>query len=304
MTPAYIQPSSVIEIIDTAVLLYRRHLKLFVGIAILYSIVDALHVSVFLFLWQPPDALVESFINYFVSAIGMGICIVAANETYQDRQITIGTTLRQFWRILPPYLAATTGYIITILLPDIFSEITAQIGTLITPMGTLIILLMKLLSYPICIYYIIAWFLYGPVIICETSQRTIKPLYRSRKIVAGAWWKMLAKTTGVFLFMIAIFSICFISVAVALKTLGVMGTDTFEQFARYIWQSISQSHQSTQASIATITIEALMILTNAFITPVYAISVLLLYFSRTADTSDEKADLQTSNELDTKKTNS
>ena len=272
-----LHPLNWIEIIDKAFHLYRKHFRLFIGIAIIYFIVDLLRESSFLFLWKiNTSGLVAELINHLLSILAFGVFIVAASEIYFNRHITIKDTFQRFINIYPRYLANTVIYLTPFALLSLIQTI---MNASELPLSTIMTALLLLLSLPVYVYFSIAWILYAPIIIGERSVST-EPLRRSRDLIRNVWWRVCGTIIALQTLLVAIHFIYIVLFVILFGVLGLMEEGSVVETAQFVFNSIVEPHSVKSVSLSFLIVRFLVVATDVFTTPLYAITILLIYFNR------------------------
>ena len=270
------------EIIDNVFHLYRKHFLLFIGISIIYFIVDSVEDKLFKFLWKNnPYGLIEELISYLLSELVIVVFIVAASEIYFQRQITIRDTFQRFKNIHPRYLVNVFIYLIPLsillLLQDIMSA-----GIRYFSVVTLISLL--LLTLIVRTYFLITWQLYAPVIVVEGSMKP-KPMRRSRALIRKSWWRVFGTIFTLKILMRAIRIIFVVSFVLLLGMFGLMGDAPVLEIAEYVLRSSvgffsGKPSPFQSGSTSYIILMSLYSVIGVLTTPLHAIAITLIYFNQ------------------------
>ncbi len=284
----HLYPMGWVNIIDYAFSLYRGHFQSFLGIVAMYAGIDALRECVLLLLWKyEVYHLIDELFSSLLMTLVIGMFIVCSSEIYLDKTITFREILRRFGSLFSRYLHISFVYLIPISLWELLSEINKN--------PSLLALLLLLLSIPFLFYYYIAWCLYGPVVILETPM-SHHPLTWSRYLVKGAWWRICGTIIAVYFIMAAIELILNISIMLIFALSGY-GEGTWFDMMQSIIASAFESDRDKSLTLSFIISAFLDVGISAVITtPIYAISVMLIYFNRKIET--ERFDIVPENSHD------
>jgi hypothetical protein len=163
------------DIIDEAIQLYRRHIKLFLTIgAIVYIPVGIIQTVVQLVFQNSDDldafvivTLVSGLITFAAYLAMSGAMIHATNEAWYGRD----TTLNDAWSV---------G----------FSQMWRILGLGLIFFFALFFISITIIGIPFAIYLFFAWiFAFAALVIERTGIRS--SLGRSRALVRGHWWRVL-----------------------------------------------------------------------------------------------------------------
>ena len=265
-----------INIIDFSFSLYRGHFRHFIGIVAIYAGVDALREVLLLFLWEyKPYHLLDDLITNLLNTLGLGILIVMASEVYFDKPITIRDVFRRFTPLFPCYFGYSFAYLIPHSLWSLLSEINKSPDPILS--------LLLLLSIPFMLYFLIAWILYGPVVILENPM-VQSPLSRSRELVRYAWWRVCGTIIAIYILLLVIFLILTISYGLIVASLGLFGEGTIVENILSMVRSTFEPDSVESISLSDAINSIFYVGVNAITAPIYAICVLLLYFNRRTQT--------------------
>ncbi len=196
--------------------------------------------------------------------------IIIASEVHFGRHITIREVFGRFASCFSRYFGSSLLYLVFLTgwyhLPDMNGQSDPSLSSLI------------LLSIPFVFYYIIAWVLYGPVVLLETPVLR-HPLSRSRDLVRGAWWRVCGTIVAITVVLIAVETIYYIGYGVISLLLDFEDEIPMQRIVSMIADSfVLNYHEPLSLSVAISSLVDSCI--SAFTTPVYAICVLLLYVNR------------------------
>lgn len=265
-----------INIIDFSFSLYRGHFRLFIGIVAIYAGVDALREVLLLFLWEyKPYHLLDDFITHLLNTLALGILIVMASEVYFGRQPTIREAFRRFHPLFSRYF----GYSFAYLIPHSLWSLLSEINKSPDPMLSLLLLI----SFPFMLYFLIAWILYGPVVILENPM-VQSPLSRSRELVKYAWWCVCGTILAIYLLLLVIYLILTISYGVIVTSLGFLGEGTMVENILSMIKLTLEPDSVEFISLFDVINSIFYVGVDAITAPIYAICVMLLYFNRRTQT--------------------
>ena len=257
------------ELIDFAFSLYRGHFRHFLGGVAIYACVDALREALHLFLWESQVYhFLDGFIRSLLYSFAMGVLLVMASEIYFERPLTIRKVFRQFIPLFSRYFGCCIAYLIPYYFWSFLSEIEGAPGWLF------------LFSFCFIVYFLIAWILYGPVVMLE-SPLAQSPMSRSRELVKGAWWRVCGIISAIYLLLLAIQITCFLSYQVIAVTFGFLGDSTIVETIQSTIRTIFVPYHTVESVSFSYAINRLVYVgIEAFTAPVNAICVMLLYFNR------------------------
>ena len=158
-------------------------------------------------------------------------------------------------------------------LPDLISDS----GTVTSVGSALFMLVVLIIGIPFIFYLLISWIFYGPVLMIENT--TAKRAFgKSGYLVEGKWWRVCWNVIKLLFFMLSISFIITISFVTLLQLLGFFQSemsfrDVIEQRLRLL---IDPDHTLTSVAdwITTIFYTAI----EVWLTPIYAISITILYY--------------------------
>lgn len=261
-----------IEIIDVSFSLYRRHFRHFLWLVVIYACVDALREVLLLFFWEyKAYHLLDHFISSLLYTFAMGLFLVMASEIYLDSPLPIREVFRKFTSHFSRYFGCSLAYLIPYHLWLLLSKIKEP--------PNIAIPLFVLISLPFIPYFLIAWILYGPVVMLESSIAQ-SPLRRSRELIKGAWWRVCNTFGAVHLLLTAIHVIVFLSYQVLAAAFGFLGDSTIVESLQNMIRT-TFTPESVPAVSFSHALNRLIFVGIAVITvPVDALCVMLIYFNR------------------------
>ena len=185
-TTTSLQPMGFTDILDTIVILYRRHCRLILGICAVYFILtvgmDILTSILTLFFKDFGGESITIVMNPFadwitrlVALFPTGALLFASAQVYLDNHITVGAAFEQATRRFLPYL-----------------------GSSLLLMLVVGVLAITIIGIPFAIYFGIRWSFYGQAVIIEETSAT-NALKRSRELVRGTWWRIFGIVLAIFL---------------------------------------------------------------------------------------------------------
>lgn len=270
-----------IEIIDRAFHLYRKHFLLFIGISIIYTILSFSVDELIEFLWKNnPYGLIEKIIGSLLSQLAIGISVIAATETYFQRQITIRDSFQRFKNIHPRYLFSVFIYLIPLLLPSFILNIMMAV---VSHLPAIIILSFYLLIFIVCLYFETTWEVYVPVIVVEGGMKP-KPLRRSRDLIRKSWWRVFGTIFTLSILLRAIRLIFVVSFVLLLGLFGLMGDAHVLDIVEYVLRSVvglsSGEPPFESGSTPYAILRSLRIVARVLTRPLFAITIMVIYFNQ------------------------
>ena len=216
------QPMNWIDIIDNAFSVYRKQLRLFIAIALIFSIVVWLKGYLSQYFWENTT---YDWLSYIIGELlhewTLGVLVVAATQVYFNKQITIKNAFIQFTQIYPRYLTTQFIYLIPSILPSIAGEILTEV-----PIVSLTVYIIAYgLIYLVCIYFLTTWRLYPPAIVFEGSVESptkIEPLSRSKELIKNSWWRIFGTLFALKTLLRTIRLICVVSAVLIIGTFGLL----------------------------------------------------------------------------------
>lgn len=271
-----LRPMRLTDILDTAFSLYRRHFELFLVIAAIYFGLDLLREGLLIFLignanqeFENVFLLVDEFIENLIYTMACGVMVAASSEIYLGRHITIQMASQRLINKFFPYLSCSLVYLTPITILSIISESDVYMSAAVT-------LFVLFPGYLVVTYILIAWIFYGPVIMVENG--TSPPLSRSRAIVRGSWWQVLGAFLGILIFLIVIAGILTFSMGLLSALFGLFGSGSLGETVEFVINSIFNT--DVPKSLSSMIMRFLELGAGAFVAPIHAISITLLYFDR------------------------
>ena len=282
-----LQPMGFTDILDGMFSLYRSHFRLFVGIAVIYLVlefgIDLISAS---FTTDPLSSTFSVIIGFSILATSIVSVLVTAGLVYASAHVYLGREItpraafqqavRRFW----PYLGsgilwflAVVGLCITIFgIPVAILRLSGVEGLFIMIVG----IGCAIVSIPFAIYFSIRWGLYTlPVLFEETTARNA--LRRSTELVKGTWWRVFGIMLAVSLISFMIYFILETSSGFLLSWIGVTEpeavTDPLEALRQLFAPDLSEIGWFSY------TVRRLVSLSLAALTmPIGVIGSTLLYF--------------------------
>ena len=266
------QPMGLGGILDATLSLYRKNLRLFLGIAAVDFILTGLKEGVIVFLLERSNT--ETFENFisdvdhvsgtFISILIIGVSIAACSELYLGRYVTIQIALRRFSSRFMAYLDASWLYLILCVVWTLES------------LGGLLISLLRFVSLPFLCFYLVSWVLYGPVVLNEEFTADQEALGRSKMLVQGTWGRVFGIVLALLLFCLAISYILGSSLGVVLALFGIVRDGSLMETVISLFGFEYIADRPT--SMVSLIIYLIYRGAEAFTLPIYAIGVTLLYF--------------------------
>ena len=278
------------EILDGAFSLYRQHFRLFFGLSTLYWVCDTLREIACVYL---PKGGAVYFLyhigNSLFLALAYGLLIIPASELYCGQQITFRQVTHRYFDRLIPYLGYSVIYVMFVNTAELLEAVKT-----VLPSRTPFLLIV--VEYAVVIYFLVVWILYGPVLMVETKGN--KAFTRSRSLIRGSWWRVFGVSIGLLILMEAIILIFMISLHILLMIFGLLPIEDLT------WKSILQYfHEAPMPQIPTSVVGWIWMILDlciyAWVTPIYAIGITLLYFSIRSEkeTHKSEADIHRSHEI-------
>ena len=270
----HLRPLRFTEILDGAMSLYRQHFRLFFGVSALYFVCDTLIQVAFAYLEKVWAAdFLYGVVNSLFSTLAIGVMIIPAAGIYLGRQITFWQVIRRYLDRLLPYFVCSVIYIV-------ISDYPMYLPESKTRWPAVIHLAAIFIGYPVVIYFLIAWILYGPVLMGEQTT-AMEAFGRSRSLVRGSWWRVCGVGVSLFILVLAIIFIFTISFTMLLRLLGLFQADT--PIYDFIEQELTQMltpNQTPPISVVGWVILIFSVGISAWVTPIYAIGITRLYFNK------------------------
>lgn len=273
-----------IEIIDNAFSVYRKHLRVFITIALIFSIVIWLKGYLSQYLWKNN---VYGWLSEIISDLlyewTLGVLIIAATQVYFNKQITSKNALIQLTQVYPRYLAAPFIYIVPSILPSIALDIMVELPII----SLTAYIITYLLIYLVCTYFLTTWRLYPPAIVVEggvESPMKLKPISRSKVLVKNSWWRIFGTLFALKTLLRFIRAICVVSAVLIIGACGLLGKENTLKVVEYAirsevrlyWGYTFSSFKPTTYTILWILNTATGILTK----PILAIGITSIYFNQ------------------------
>ncbi len=278
------QPMNWIDIIDNAFSVYRKQLRLFITIALIFSIVVWLKGYLSQYFWENTT---YDWLSYIIGELlhewTLGVLVVAATQVYFNKQITIKNAFIQFTQIYPRYLTTQFIYLIPSILPSIAGEILTEV-----PIVSLTVYIIAYgLIYLVCIYFLTTWRLYPPAIVFEGSVESptkIEPLSRSKELIKNSWWRIFGTLFALKTLLRTIRLICVVSAVLIIGTFGLLEKENTLKVAEYVirsetglfWGYTFPSINSTTHII----LWGLKTATGILTKPIFTIGITLIYFNQ------------------------
>lgn len=273
-----------ITIIDTTFSLYRKHFRLFIGIAMLYLIYNCLDLLQYRLYPIPREnliyRLIEDIVRMVFAELISGVLIVAAVQVYLNRHITIAASFNMFRNIMPRYFPHVFIYLIPFLLPSLFGDILMGV---ISYISMNILLGGIVLLYLVCYYFQITWCLYAPIICVEDNSKP-KPLSQSYRLIKRAWWRVCCTIFTLEILLRVIRLIGVVSFILLLGWLGLLGDVPLDDIVEFQIRSEIGFFSGKPPpydinSTLYFIILSLKIGIRTFIRPIYPIVITLIYFN-------------------------
>ncbi len=275
-------PTNWIGIIDNAFAVYRKQIRLFIAIALIYSIVIWIKGYLSRYYW---DKNIYDWLSYIIGELlhewTLGVLVVAAAQAYFNKQITPKNAFIQVAHVYPRYLTSQLIYIVPSMLPSVAGEILTEL-----PIVSLTVYIIAyVLIYLVCIYFLTTWRLYPPVIIVEgniESPMKIKPLRRSNKLVKNAWWRIFGTFFALKTLLRAIRLVCVVSAVLIIGACGfIENTLIVAEYAIRSETGLFWGYTFPSIKFTTRTLLwGLKTATGIITEPIFAIGITLIYFNQ------------------------
>ena len=269
------QPMRLGDLLDTTLSLYRRNLRLFLGIVSIYFVLMALHQGVIVLLLERPSppvranviSDVDSVLSTFAYMLVLGVSVVASSEIYLGRRVTIQIALRHFSSRSLAYIGATLIYLILYLISTLSSLDSIRISRGVS--------LLILSSLPFLLYFLIGWIFYGPVILIESTTAS-QSLVRSKALAQGSGGRVLGIVLAILLLDTAMYYILGNSLGIVFALFGVVQNGSLMET---IGDLLSLKYEDIRPTSLDSLIMCIVYLGAETVTlPIYAIGITLLYY--------------------------
>ncbi len=259
------------DIIDRAFSLYRGYFRCFLGTIVICTGVFVLRECMLFLFWKYSAYHIFDDILYdLLLTLEIGLLIIIAGEVHYGRHITIREVFRRFASCFTRYFGSTLLYLMFFTGWHFLTEMNEP------PDPSLSFFI--LLSIPFVCYYLIAWVLYGPVVLLETPMLR-HPLSRSRDLVRGAWWRVCGTIVAIIVVIVAVDTIYAIGYMVILVLLDFGDGTPMQKILSMIADAFEPNYNwPLSPSVAISSLVGSCV--SAFTAPIYAISVMLLYANR------------------------
>ena len=262
------------EILDGAFSLYRRHFRLFFWLCTFYFVCETLRMIVSEFLVNEWIAFfIDDILYFLLMTLMCGLVIIPASEIYLGQQITLRQVIQRYFERVVAYFGCSIIYVVIWCLPDLISDS----GTVTSVGSALFMLVVLIIGIPFIIYLLISWIFYGPVLMIENTT-AMRAFGKSGYLIEGKWWRVCWNVIKLLFFMLSISLIITISFVILFQFLGFFQSETsfrdvIEQRLRLL---IDPDHTPTSVAdwITTIFYTAI----EVWLTPIYAISITILYY--------------------------
>ncbi len=246
------------DILDAMFSLYRRHFRLFLGIAAVSLFAELIGQLLIDF----PRLIVPDFlrlalalvISIFCLIVSIGGIVVASAALYVGGRITARAALGRVRQRLFPLLGA------------------ALLWSLVV-----VVLAVTIVGIPFALYFAARWGFFVETLLLEgVSARDA--LSRSSELVRGMWWRVCGMLLAVYLLSAAIHAVFEISVGFILVLSGGAGEVDFIDIIE--WATIGNSIFTPDDLILYIMITGVHFSLSFFTFPIWVIGVTLLYFNQ------------------------
>ena len=231
------------DILDTTFSIYRKRLRLFLGISAVYSFS---HIAFSTYTHE-----VVYYCELFVLVLCYGAFTFVSAEAYLGRHIAVRDAVRhvkhRFWRF---------------------------VGSSFLYWLVIVLLSVTVIGVPFAIFFWTRWGLNTQAVMVEgTSARDA--LKRSSELVKGSWWSVFGIMMGILLIYFVIDYILIISSTLIFALSGVASeVNLFEIFHRMIWEP----HGEIEGILHLLHVIHTAI--DALLIPITAMGYTVLYFDR------------------------
>ena len=246
------------DILDGMFSLYRRHFRVFVGIAVVDIFAECIgQVLIDFPHFIQPDSLqliVAFVITIFGLIVSIGGIVIANATFYLGGQITARAALGRVLQRFFPLLGSALLWSLVV------------VGLVVTIVGI-----------PFALYFAVRWGFFVETLLLEgVSARAA--LRRSSELVSGMWWKMCGMLLAVFLLSTAIHAVFEISVGFVLVLSGIANEIDLMDIIK--WGTIGNSIFTPDDLILYIVMTGLHLALSLFTFPLWVIGVTLVYFNQ------------------------
>ena len=217
--------------------------------------------------------LLDEIISFLPFTLICGLMIILASEIYLNQQITYKQMIQLYLKRLVAYLSCSIIYVVFPFLPELFPES----GTVTSTGLTVIMLVVRIIGYPIIFYLLICWLFYGPLLMIENTT-AMEAFVRSRHLVRGKWWRVFWNIIKLLFITLSINFIITISFVILLQMLGFF--ESVMSFREVIEQKLRLLivPDYTPTSVADWMVTIFDTVIGVWLSPIYAISITILYY--------------------------
>ena len=269
-----LQPMRVGDILDTTFSLYRKHFLMFLGLTSIYFFGLLLEYSLREFIAEKSQkALISTLAAMPFAIVSMGGVVFASATIYLGNDTTSGASLRQVFRRFFPMLWSHLIWRLTLVI-SLASFTTLLL--LIVRRNIIGMLVLFVFPFSICIYYMVCWVFYMPIVLLE-EPRVMYALRRSSELVRSKWWQILGILILILLASYAIAIIFKLSLGFILIFTKLAGNTDLRNIVKWsILETVLDSDNFLFYAIMT----CIDLIMTALVFPIWVIGVTLLYFDR------------------------
>ncbi len=269
-----LQPMRVGDILDTTFSLYRKHFLMFLGLTSIYFFGLLLEYSLRGFITEKTQkALISTLAAMPFAIVSMGGVVFASATIYLGNDTTSGASLRQVFRRFFPMLWSHLIWRLTLAIS--FVSFTTLL-LLIVRRNIIGMLVLFVFPFSICIYYMVCWVFYMPIVLLE-EPRVMYALRRSSELVRSKWWQILGILILILLASYAIAIIFKLSLGFILIFTKLAGNTDLRNIVKWsILETVLDSDNFLFYAIMT----CIDLIMTALVFPIWVIGVTLLYFDR------------------------
>lgn len=252
------EPMGFTDILDGMFSLYRRHFRVFVGVAAVDIFAEFIvQVLVDFPQFIQPDfvqLVVALVITIFGLIVSIGGIVIASATLYLGGRITVRTALEQVLQRFFPFLGCALLWSFVV-----------------------VVLAVTIVGIPFALYFAVRWgFFVETLLLEDVSARDA--LKRSSELVSGMWWRMCGMLLAVYLLSTAIHALFEISVGFVLVLSGGVGEVDFIDIIE--WGTVGNSIFAPDDLILYIMMTGIHLALSLFTFPLWVIGVTLLYFNQ------------------------
>ena len=244
-TKTSLRPMGFTDILDTTFSIYRKRLRLFLGISAVYFFS---HIA---FSTYTHEVIYFYYGELFVLVLFYGAFTFVSAQAYLGRHIVLGDAFRhvkqRFWNF---------------------------VGSSLLYWLVIVLLSVTVIGVPFAIYFWTRWGLFAQAVMVEETSAT-HALKRSSELVKGAWWRVFGIMLAILLIYIVIVYILITSSTLIFALSGVASEINFFEIIRWV---IWEPHGEIEGILHLL--HAINTAIDALIIPITAMGYTVLYFDR------------------------